>query len=98
MPAQDAWGLEFPGFDGLNLDPAPGKGMNRDAIRSDEADKYFFHFPDGNASIARLLVRKLNPRGHSWKLGQRCDSRQSRLLQARLGCRRRFAFGSTAPS
>jgi spermidine dehydrogenase len=61
MAAQDAWGLELPGFDGLNLDPAPGKGMNRDAIRSEEADKYFFHFPDGNATIARLLVRKLIP-------------------------------------
>ncbi len=61
MSAQDAWGLELPGFDGLNLDPGPGKGMNRDAIRSEEADKYFFHFPDGNATIARLLVRKLIP-------------------------------------
>ena len=61
VPAQDAWGLGMPGFAGLNLDPAPGKGMNRDAIRSDEAERYFFHFPDGNATIARLLVRKLNP-------------------------------------
>ncbi len=62
VSAQDAWGLGFKGFDGLNLDPAPGKGMNRDAIPNAEADKYFFHFPDGNASIARLLVRKLIPR------------------------------------
>ena len=61
VPAQDAWGLEMPGFNGLKLDPTPGKGMNRDAIHSDEAEKYFFHFPDGNASIARLLVRKLIP-------------------------------------
>jgi len=61
VPAQDAWGLEMPGFKGLKLDPAPGKGMNRDAIHNDEAEKYFFHFPDGNASIARLLVRKLIP-------------------------------------
>jgi spermidine dehydrogenase len=61
MAAQDAWGLGMPGFDSLKLDPKPGKGMNRDAIRSDEAEKYFFHFPDGNASIARLLVRKLIP-------------------------------------
>ena len=61
VAAQDAWGLGMPGFDGLKLDPAPGKGMNRDAIRSDEAEKYFFHFPDGNASIARLLVRNLIP-------------------------------------
>ena len=35
--------------------------MNRDAIRNEEADRYFFHFPDGNASIARLLVRSLIP-------------------------------------
>jgi spermidine dehydrogenase len=61
VAAQDAWGLEMPGFSGLKLDPTPGKGMNRDAVRSGEAEKYFFHFPDGNASIARLLVRKLIP-------------------------------------
>ena len=59
--AQDAWGFDLPGFDGLKLDPKPGKGMNRDAIPNEEAEKYFFHFPDGNASIARLLVRKLIP-------------------------------------
>lgn len=61
VSAQDAWGLGFPGFSGMNLDPSPGKGMNRDAIYNDEAEKYFFHFPDGNASIARLLARKLIP-------------------------------------
>jgi len=61
VAAQDAWGLGAPGFAGMNLDPGPGKGMNRDAIPNKEAEKYFFHFPDGNASIARLLVRKLIP-------------------------------------
>ena len=61
VAAQDAWGLGLPGFDGMNLDPSPGKGMNRDAIPNEEAEKYFFHFPDGNASIARMLVRKLVP-------------------------------------
>jgi spermidine dehydrogenase len=61
VSAQDAWGLDLPGFEGMKLDPAPGKGMNRDAIPNEEAEKYFFHFPDGNASIARLLVRKLIP-------------------------------------
>jgi len=61
VAAQDAWGLGYPGFAGMNLDPAPGQGMNRDAIPNEEAEKYFFHFPDGNASIARLLVRKLIP-------------------------------------
>ena len=61
VSAHDAWGLGYKGFAGLHLDPAPGKGMNRDAIPNEEAEKYFFHFPDGNASIARLLVRKLIP-------------------------------------
>jgi spermidine dehydrogenase len=61
VSAQDAWGLGLPGFSGMKLDPGPGKGMNRDAIPNAEAEKYFFHFPDGNASIARLLVRTLIP-------------------------------------
>jgi spermidine dehydrogenase len=59
VSAQDAWGLGQPGFKGLKLDDTPGKGMNRDAIPNAEAEKYFFHFPDGNATIARLLVRQL---------------------------------------
>jgi spermidine dehydrogenase len=61
LPAQDAWGFGFLGFRGLKLDPKPGKGMNRDAIPDAEAEKYFYHFPDGNATIARLLVRGLIP-------------------------------------
>ncbi len=61
VSAQDAWGFDMPGLNGMHLDPAPGKGMNRDAIPNEEAEKYFFHFPDGNATIARLLVRKLIP-------------------------------------
>ena len=61
VSAQDAWGLGLPGFSGMKLQPGSGKGMNRDAIPNEEAEKYFFHFPDGNASIARMLVRKLIP-------------------------------------
>lgn len=61
VSAQDAWGLGCPGFEGLKLDPGPGPGMNRDAIPNEEVRGYFFHFPDGNASIARLLVRALVP-------------------------------------
>ena len=70
IAAQDAWGLDLPGFNGMKLDPAPGKGMNRDCIPNEEAEKFFFHFPDGNATIARLLVRKLIPDaipGNSWQ-------------------------------
>ena len=61
VSAQDAWGLGLPGFDGLKLAPGAGPGMGRDAIPNEEAEKYFFHFPDGNASIARLLTRSLIP-------------------------------------
>jgi spermidine dehydrogenase len=45
----DDYGLPYPGFQGLNLG----------AVEEDEP--YIFHFPDGNASIARLLVRALIP-------------------------------------
>jgi spermidine dehydrogenase len=68
VSAQDAWGLDMPGFEGLKLAPGAGPGMGRDANRSEEAEKYFFHFPDGNSSIARLMVRSLVPEavpGHS---------------------------------
>ena len=61
VSGQDAWGMGYPGFSGMGLDPAPGRGQNRDAIPNAEAEKYFFHFPDGNATIARLLVRGLVP-------------------------------------
>lgn len=43
----------YPGFQGLNL----GKGID---LR-EEAEPYIYHFPDGNASIARLLVRRMIP-------------------------------------
>ncbi|WP_243375118.1 NAD(P)/FAD-dependent oxidoreductase [Microvirga solisilvae] len=54
VSAFDAMEAGFPGFDGLRL----GNGSQSD----DESDEpYIYHFPDGNASIARLLVRSLIP-------------------------------------
>ena len=61
VPAQDAFGLGLPGFRGMALDERSGPGQNYDSIRSKEAEEYYFHFPDGGASIARLLVRELIP-------------------------------------
>lgn len=61
VPAQDANGLGLPGFQGMGLGSASGPGQNLDSIRSSEAGDYFFHFPDGNATLARLLVRRLIP-------------------------------------
>ncbi|MEZ4585369.1 MAG: NAD(P)-binding protein [Gemmatimonadales bacterium] len=64
MPAQDGFGLGFPGFQGMGLDPnAKGPGQSRDSTPADgpAGEEFYFHFPDGNASIARLLVRRLLP-------------------------------------
>jgi spermidine dehydrogenase len=52
VPAADARELGYPGFAGLGL-PA-----SRPAQWS---EPYIYHFPDGNASLARLLVRALVP-------------------------------------
>ncbi len=61
VPAQDAFGLGLPGFQGMALDDAAGPGQNHDSMHSADAEAYQFHFPDGNASIARLLMRGLIP-------------------------------------
>jgi spermidine dehydrogenase len=54
VPASDAKDTGYPGFQGL--------GLPRDAAAEAAFDDpYIYHFPDGNASIARLLVRRLVP-------------------------------------
>ena len=40
----------------------PGLRATAIANYGDDAEPYIFHFPDGNASIARLLVRQMIPR------------------------------------
>jgi spermidine dehydrogenase len=60
VPALDAWGYGYPGFDALKLEPgaAPHMGFTGTGYAS-TGGSYKFHFPDGNATIARLLVRAL---------------------------------------
>ncbi len=61
-PALDCWGFGYPGFDGLDLKPGSTARMgNTAAGYEDYPDLPNFHFPDGNATIARLLVRSLFP-------------------------------------
>jgi len=48
-PAYEAWRAEAPGFGAMHIESQP------------KVDAEFFHFPDGNASIARLLVSRLVP-------------------------------------
>jgi spermidine dehydrogenase len=59
VPAADVAAFGYPGFAGLGL--SAGHSAER-------REPYIYHFPDGNAAIARLLVRALIPdvaRGHS---------------------------------
>ncbi|MGD0189443.1 MAG: NAD(P)-binding protein [Rhizomicrobium sp.] len=64
VPALDCWGIGLPGFAGLKLQPG-GPMQKRmgytPAGYSTAGGSDYFHFPDGNASIARLLVRTLIP-------------------------------------
>jgi spermidine dehydrogenase len=52
VPALEALGSEYPGFTGLGLEGEIDTAFD---------EPYIYHFPDGNASIARLLVRSLIP-------------------------------------
>ncbi len=54
VSAKDAYETGYPGFQGLKL-------ARGDAAAAELDEPYIYHFPDGNASIARLLVRKLIP-------------------------------------
>ena len=68
VPALDAWGFGYPGFDDLKLTPGSAPRMGFTGGGYADGGSYKFHFPDGNASIARLLVRALVPAampGHS---------------------------------
>jgi spermidine dehydrogenase len=54
VSANDCAEEGFPGFEGMNLPKNHGENPEKD-------EPYIFHFPDGNASIARMLVRSLVP-------------------------------------
>ena len=60
--ALECWAYRYPGFEGMSLDPVANGRMSFTA-KGDATPKapYNFHFPDGNASVARLLVRALIP-------------------------------------
>jgi spermidine dehydrogenase len=54
ISAIDAMETGYPGFAGVGL--SAGRESAAEMV-----DPYMFHFPDGNATIARLLVRSLIP-------------------------------------
>jgi spermidine dehydrogenase len=49
--------MEYPGFKGMTI----ASRFPRQGGQGGEEEPYIFHFPDGNASIARLLARSLVP-------------------------------------
>ena len=69
VSALDCWGYGMPGFQGMGLDKGSIARMGfTPSGYADTGGSYRLHFPDGNATIARLLVRDLIPQavpGHS---------------------------------
>jgi spermidine dehydrogenase len=58
----DAWAAGHPGFSGMDLGEATDPAMSPSGrLLFKSADPYIHHFPDGNASLARALVRALIP-------------------------------------
>jgi spermidine dehydrogenase len=53
IPATVAWSGGYPGFSDLDLGFEP--------YEKEDDEPFIFHFPDGNASVARLLVRRMIP-------------------------------------
>ena len=60
-PAGDVAAAGAAGFQGMDLSGPPGPGLSVESTKRDNKAPYIYHFPDGNASIARLLVRSLVP-------------------------------------
>jgi spermidine dehydrogenase len=63
VSALDCWGFDLPGFQGMHLEKGSIRRMGyTPAGYEDTGGSLILHFPDGNATIARLLVRDLIPR------------------------------------
>ncbi|MGC1522736.1 MAG: NAD(P)-binding protein [Steroidobacteraceae bacterium] len=61
--ALDCWGIDLPGFKGMKLKPGSISRMGyTPAGFADTGGSETLHFPDGNATVARLLVRDLIPK------------------------------------
>jgi len=101
VPALFCWQMNYPGFQGLNLRPSPAVGplahiagaqVGREpGLREDSV-----YFPDGNATVARMIVRDLIPDampGHSLE-----DAVPARMDYTRLdrdGAAARIRLSST---
>ena len=104
-PALYAWAQAYPGFQGMNLEPLPkvgplshiGGGQHGRESEWNHGDDLFF--PDGNATLARLLVRAMIPDALPGTTLD--DSIMSRLAYDRLdraGSEARIRLNSTVVS
>jgi len=93
VSAIDCWGVGLSGFQGLRLAPGATARMGyTPAGYAATGGSYEFHYPDGNASIARLLVRHLVSGalpGHDARdiVTSRCDYGQLDRENARVRIR-----------
>lgn len=55
ISCNDARGSFLPGFDNLKLAPLS------EEVQAELNEPYIYHFPDGNATIARMMVKELIP-------------------------------------
>jgi spermidine dehydrogenase len=97
VSALDVWAFYFPGFQGLDLKPGSAPRMGYTAAGYADGGSPTFHFPDGNASIARLLVRSLVPESLPGRGPE--DAVTARLDYSRLddpASRLRIRLSSTA--
>jgi spermidine dehydrogenase len=105
LPAFYAWNMNYPGFQGMNLEPTPpealihepGGAHGRENQARASAAGRAIHFPDGNATIARLLVRSLIPDavpGHTQE--DVVTSRVNYALLDRAGSAARIRLNSMA--
>ena len=97
VPALDLWSLGYPGFDGMGLTPGDHPRLSLTAKPNPDPEPYIFHFPDGNATIARLLVRRLIPQAAAGETGE--DIVRARLDYGALdrpGSPTRIRLNSTA--
>ena len=97
VPALDLWAMGYPGFDAMGLIPSDHPLLTLTAKPNPTPEPYIFHFPDGNATIARLLVRRLVPEAAPGSTAE--DIVQARLNYGALdrdGAPRRIRLNSTA--
>ncbi len=59
VPASDAFDWGLPGINATSRGGVRGRLSRWFRARSEES--YTYHFPDGNASVARMLVRSMVP-------------------------------------